>query len=48
MSQLVYGVAASLDGFIAEQKGEYDWLATDSASIFASPRATGMNFMRQQ
>jgi dihydrofolate reductase len=34
MRRLVYGVAASLDGFIAGPKGEYDWIAADSGIDF--------------
>ncbi len=34
MRQLVYGVAASLDGFIAGPKGEYDWIFPDSGIDF--------------
>ena len=29
MRPVVYSVAASLDGFIAGKKGEYDWIPTD-------------------
>lgn len=34
MRQLVYGVAASLDGFIAGPNGEYDWILPDSGIDF--------------
>jgi dihydrofolate reductase len=34
MRQLVYGVAASLDGFIAGPGGEYDWITPDSGVDF--------------
>jgi len=34
MRRLVYGVAASLDGFIAGPKGEYDWILPDSGIDF--------------
>ncbi len=36
MRHLVYGVATSLDGFIAGPKGEYDWIAHDSGIDFAA------------
>jgi dihydrofolate reductase len=36
MRQLVYGVAASLDGFIAGPSGEYDWIVHDPAIDFAA------------
>jgi dihydrofolate reductase len=36
MRRLVYSVAASLDGFFAGPKGEYDWIARDSGIDFAS------------
>ena len=35
MRRLVYGVAASLDGFIAGPKGEVDWILPDSGIDFA-------------
>ena len=34
--RLRYGVAVSLDGFIAGPKGEYDWIVMDSAIDFAA------------
>jgi dihydrofolate reductase len=34
MRQLVYSVAASLDGFIAGPNGEYDWIKPDSGIDF--------------
>lgn len=34
MRRLVYGVAASLDGFIAGPKGEVDWILPDSGIDF--------------
>lgn len=34
MRKLVYGVAASLDGFIAGPNGEYDWITPDSGIDF--------------
>jgi len=34
--QLVYSVAASLDGFIAGPNGEYDWIVPDPAFDFAA------------
>jgi len=34
--QLRYQVATSLDGFIAGQKGEYDWIVSDPAIDFAA------------
>jgi dihydrofolate reductase len=34
MRQLIYGVAASLDGFIAGPNGEYDWIVPDSGIDF--------------
>lgn len=34
MRQLIYGVAASLDGFIAGPNGEYDWIFPDSGIDF--------------
>ncbi|MGP8252801.1 MAG: dihydrofolate reductase family protein [Terracidiphilus sp.] len=36
MRHLVYSVAASLDGFIAGPKGEYDWIVHDPAIDFAA------------
>jgi dihydrofolate reductase len=36
MRQLRYGVATSLDGFIAGSKGEYDWIVRDSGIDFAA------------
>lgn len=35
MRKVVYGVAASLDGFIAGSKGEVDWILPDSGIDFA-------------
>jgi dihydrofolate reductase len=34
--RLRYGVAATLDGFIAGPKGEYDWIITDPSIDFAA------------
>src|SRR5215469_1343127 len=34
MRQLVYSVAASLDGFIAGPNGEYDWIVRDPSIDF--------------
>jgi hypothetical protein len=34
MRQLVYGVAASLDGFITGPKGEHEWIVPDSGIDF--------------
>lgn len=34
MRRLVYGVATSLDGFIAGPAGEYDWITPDSGIDF--------------
>jgi dihydrofolate reductase len=36
MRQLRYGVAMSLDGFIAGPNGEYDWIVPDPAIDFAA------------
>jgi dihydrofolate reductase len=36
MKRLRYGVAASLDGFIAGPKGEYDWIVKDAAIDFVA------------
>jgi dihydrofolate reductase len=36
MRRLVYSVAASLDGFIAGPKGEYDWIVHDPGIDFAA------------
>jgi len=36
MRSIVYAVAASLDGFIAGPKGEYDWIVQDPAIDFAA------------
>ncbi len=36
MRRLRYGVAASLDGFIAGPNGEYDWIVHDPAIDFAA------------
>jgi len=36
MRRLRYGVAMSLDGFIAGSKGEYDWIVSDPAIDFAA------------
>lgn len=36
MRRLRYGVAVSLDGFIAGPSGEYDWIVSDPAIDFAS------------
>jgi dihydrofolate reductase len=36
MRRLRYGVAASLDGFIAGPQGEYDWIVHDPAIDFAA------------
>jgi dihydrofolate reductase len=36
LRQLVYSVAASLDGFIAGPDGEYDWIVSDPAFDFAA------------
>ena len=36
MRRLVYSVAASLDGFIAGPRGEYDWIVQDPAFDFAA------------
>jgi len=36
MRRLRYGVAASLDGFIAGPNGEYDWIVPDSGIDFAA------------
>jgi hypothetical protein len=33
MRRLRYGVAVSLDGFIAGPNGEYDWIVADPTSI---------------
>ena len=34
--RLRYGVAVSLDGFIAGPNGEYDWIVPDPAIDFAA------------
>ena len=39
MRRLRYGVAMSLDGFIAGPKGEYDWIVPDPAIDFAAIHA---------
>jgi dihydrofolate reductase len=36
MRRLRYGVAVSLDGFIAGPKGEYDWIVHDPSIDFAA------------
>ena len=36
MRRLRYNVATSLDGFIARQNGEYDWIVMDPAIDFAA------------
>jgi len=36
MRRLRYGVAMSLDGFIAGPKGEYDWIVSDPEIDFAA------------
>jgi dihydrofolate reductase len=36
MRRLRYGVAMSLDGYIAGPSGEYDWIVTDPAIDFAA------------
>jgi dihydrofolate reductase len=36
MRRLSYGVAMSLDGFIAGPKGEYDWIASDPGIDFGA------------
>jgi dihydrofolate reductase len=36
MRQLCYGVAATLDGFIAGPNGEYDWIVQDPTFDFAA------------
>jgi dihydrofolate reductase len=36
LRQLVYSVAASLDGFIAGPNGEHDWIVSDPAFDFAA------------
>ena len=36
MRQLVYSVAASLDGFIAGPNGEHDWIVSDPAFDFVA------------
>jgi dihydrofolate reductase len=36
MRRLRYGVAVSLDGFIAGPKGEYDWIVSDPSIDFAA------------
>lgn len=40
MRRLRYNVASSLDGFIADRQGEFDWIPNDSAVDFASLFAT--------
>jgi dihydrofolate reductase len=39
MRRLRYGVAMSLDGFIAGPRGEYDWIVPDPAIDFAAIHA---------
>jgi len=39
MRRLRYGVAMSLDGFIAGPNGEYDWIVSDPAIDFAAIHA---------
>jgi dihydrofolate reductase len=39
MRRLLYGVAMSLDGFIAGPQGEYDWIVHDSSIDFAAIHA---------
>jgi dihydrofolate reductase len=39
MRRLRYGVAMSLDGFIAGPNGEYDWIVADSAIDYAAIHA---------
>jgi dihydrofolate reductase len=39
MRRLIYGVAASLDGFIAGPNGEYDWIPMDPDIDFAAMAA---------
>jgi hypothetical protein len=36
MRRLRYQVAASLDGFIAGPKGEYDWIVSDPTIDFGA------------
>ena len=36
MRRLRYGVAMSLDGFIAGPNGEYDWIVSDPEIDFAA------------
>ena len=36
MRHLRYGVAVSLDGFIAGSNGEYDWIVADPSIDFAA------------
>jgi dihydrofolate reductase len=36
MRQLRYGVAASLDGYIAGPSGEFDWIVVDPEIDFAA------------
>ena len=36
MRQLRYSIAASLDGYIAGQNGEFDWIAVDPDIDFAA------------
>jgi dihydrofolate reductase len=36
MRKLIYGVAASLDGFISGPNGEYDWILPDSGIDFVA------------